>query len=162
ADDARIIADNLLVFSDQEPGGRPFLSMRRLPAAVWVDLPEFIEGNRLFAPLPNLGYLKPLIWTEALRGAGVRYDERLGVGEDYDLMARLLASGQRLRITSEILYLYRRHSASTSHRVASGAVSALIAADQRLAGDYSLSREALAALGRRRQALVTLQRREEI
>ena len=162
ADGASVIADNLLLFSERAPEGRPFLGPRRLPRPLWIDLAAFIGANTLYSRLPDLGYLKPLIRTEIIRDAGLRYDEGLAIGEDYDLMARLLAGGLRLRLLPETLYLYRRHSVSTSHRVATEDLVAQIDADARLAHDHALPAPALRALARRRRSLVSRLRHEEI
>jgi succinoglycan biosynthesis protein ExoO len=149
---AGLVADNLIPFSpsgDQPP-------MLRGPA--WnrpreVGLTEFIDCNRPFAPGACLGYLKPLIHRSALERLGSGYDERLRVGEDYDLVARLLASGARYWIDPAPRYRYRRHPASTSHRLRRSDVEALLEADDRFRAQGGFTPEVLIALDRRRRSL---------
>jgi succinoglycan biosynthesis protein ExoO len=149
---ADLVADNLIPFSasgDQPP---------MLRGAAWnrpreVSLAEFIACNRPFAPGACLGYLKPLIHRSAFVRLGSGYDERLRVGEDYDLVARLLATGARYWIDPAPRYRYRRHAASTSHRLRRNDVEALLEADDRFRARGGFSPEVLAALERRRRSL---------
>src|SRR5581483_3873176 len=156
---AEAIADNLWVFADDPGRGRRFIPDRLLPAPCWLTLAEFVDGNRLYAPTPGLGYLKPLIRADAIATVG-GYDERLRIGEDYELMARLLAAGARLRLTPEPGYFYRRHPGSISRRMTPDEIDALIAADARLAARYAVDGGALRALARRRRSLISLRRHE--
>ena len=153
-DRASIVADNLLVFSDNIQAGRPFLTGDLSITSHWISLADFINSNRLYSRTPDLGYLKPFISAAMLRSSGVSYDERLHIGEDYDFMARLLAHGSKLRLEPSALYLYRRHAQSTSHRIRSEDIVALIDADERLALSVpTLNGDEKLALGRRRRSL---------
>jgi glycosyltransferase involved in cell wall biosynthesis len=156
-DKAPIVADNLLVFSDNIQAARPFLANGFGSALQWVSLAGFIESNRLYSRTPDLGYLKPFINAATLRSSGISYDERLHIGEDYDFMARLLAHGMKLRLESSALYLYRKHAQSTSHRIRGEDIVALIDADERLARDFPMLKDSeLRALHRRRQSLTSM------
>lgn len=125
---ADILADDMLAFFEDGAAPAPLLRGRlALPAE--VDLALYVRANALFGRLPALGYLKPLIRADLLRRSGVRYDPTLRIAEDYDLVARLLAGGARFRIEPELTYFYRRHSASTSHRLRRGDLTAMLAAD---------------------------------
>jgi succinoglycan biosynthesis protein ExoO len=153
-DGALIVADNLLVLSDAGREPRAFLpnSLTRSPR--WIGLAEFIDSNRLYSRLPDLGYLKPFISAGLLRASGIAYDETLRIGEDYDFLARLLARGLELRLEPSALYLYRRHATSTSHRMSGSDIAALIAAGERFAcGLHELDQHARSALRRRRRSL---------
>ncbi|WP_158266836.1 glycosyltransferase family 2 protein [Alsobacter soli] len=127
---ADIVLDNMLAFWEggAEP---PSLVMSGGPwlAPADIDLARYIENNPMLTGDPALGYLKPLLRRSSLVGgdAGVRYDERLRIGEDYDLVARLLAAGAHLRFIPAPLYFYRRRGGSTSHRLRSEDVKALLA-----------------------------------
>lgn len=130
ADGADMVADNLLAFESAAPrGGRPFLPGKAFAAPRWITLADVIASSRMYSRAPGLGYLKPLIRAEALRASGVRYDETLRIGEDYDLLLRLLAKGLRLRLEPACLYRYRRHSGSISHALGRDHLEAMLRAD---------------------------------
>ena len=65
-----------------------------------------------------------VIRAERLRD--VRYDEALRIGEDYDFVLRLLLDDARMVVVPEPLYLYRRHSASVSHRLSVDDMKAMV------------------------------------
>lgn len=130
ADQADIVADNLLAFEDGAPhSARPFLPVRLFTAPRWVSLAQVIASSRIYARAPGLGYLKPVVRTAAWRTAGVRYDQALRIGEDYDLLTRLQAAGLRLRLEPAALYSYRRHPASISHAIRRDQLDAMLRAD---------------------------------
>lgn len=125
---ADIVADDMLAFFEDGSAPVPMLHGRlALPAE--IDLALYVRANALFGRLPALGYLKPLFRADLLRRSGVRYDTTLRIAEDYDLVARLLAGGARFRIEPDLTYFYRRHDASTSHRLRRGDLTAMLAAD---------------------------------
>lgn len=160
---ARILADNLLLFSDAQPAGRPWLDSRRVPRPRWFGLAEFVDSNRLYSRMPDLGYLKPFISADLLRQSGLRYDEALQIGEDYDLMARLLARGEKIRFIPEPLYLYRRHVRSTSFRLSGPQIHALIDSHDRFVGGTHLwNAEEWRALARRRRSLQSMLRYDSV
>ena len=136
ADGADITADNLMAFEDGAAGpARPFLPQQLFQAPRWVSLAEVIGSSRMYARAPGLGYLKPLVRAEAWRGAGVRYDEALRIGEDYDVLIRLLAKGLTLRLEPGALYRYRRHPASISHAIRRDQLEAMLRADDAFEAD---------------------------
>lgn len=101
---------------------------------VWAQeraiTPEaFARAGRLDRSGPSLGYLKPLFRLDALAAHDLRYDPRLRIGEDYDLVERALAHGLSYAYAPEPTYFYRRHAASTSYRLGCDDLSALIAAE---------------------------------
>jgi succinoglycan biosynthesis protein ExoO len=130
---ADIVADDLLCFTE---GGGPAEtlfrgSLPRTPFQMTAEL--FVGGKGLPTPALPFGYLKPLIRASVL-GAR-RYSETLRIGEDYDLLLRLLLDGARFQIVPEPWYHYRRHSGSISHRLNRANVQAMIAADDRLVAE---------------------------
>jgi succinoglycan biosynthesis protein ExoO len=155
ADGADLVADNLLAFDDGAPGaGRPFLPGKAFAAPRWITLADVIASSRMYARSPGLGYLKPLIRAEAWRAAGVRYDETLRIGEDYDLLLRLLAKGLRLRFEPACLYRYRRHAASISHALKRDHLEAMLRADAAFAAEArELSPSVRRAQAARRRSL---------
>jgi succinoglycan biosynthesis protein ExoO len=156
ADDAGIVADNLLAFEDgtDAQAGKPFLSGEAFAAPRWISLAEVIASSRMYARTPGLGYLKPVVRAQALRAAGVRYDETLRIGEDYDLLLRLLAKGLRLRLEPAALYLYRRHPASISHAMRRDHLEAMLKADAAFEADTpDMPADARRAQAARRRSL---------
>ena len=151
-----IVADNLVTFSQTSPPCS-FLPERMRRQASWIPLTTFIRSNCLYSRIPSLGYLKPLVRTEMVRDLGLRYDETLRIGEDYDFLARLMAHGHRLRLEPASLYYYRKHEKSTSHRLRADDIIALIAADERFAAQgISFPQPVEAALKHRRRSLRSL------
>ena len=152
-----IIADNLLAFQDVPAEGRPYFL---LPMPEWevernIDLAFFIRSNALFGRGAPLGYLKPLIRRDLLSRSGITYDTSLRIGEDYDLVARLLAQGARYRYFPAAFYFYRRHAASTSFRLTAPDVEAMIAAADAFIRKFpSKDPAVLAAASFRRTSLV--------
>lgn len=127
---ADLIADDLLIFRDDAPPAS-LLSARQRRLG-WVSAADFIAHNRLLSREPALGYLKPLIRTAFLRHHGISYDPALRIGEDYDLIAQLLAKGARFRLLDTLGYFYRKHVRSISHRLSDETISEMRAADTRL------------------------------
>jgi succinoglycan biosynthesis protein ExoO len=155
ADGADMIADDLLQFHDDQPrANHRFLRGRRADGPTWIPLDNYLDETLLLRSPANLGYLKPVIRTSAWRTSGVRYDERLRIGEDDDLICRLLAAGLRYRLVPNLSYFYRRHASSTSHRLSLAAVTRM--ADQEAGFRLGLERsggKVPAALDRRRDAI---------
>ncbi|MFO1146990.1 MAG: glycosyltransferase family 2 protein [Alsobacter sp.] len=122
-----LVADGFVSFSS-EPDARPWL-------ALGPDFPfpgrelDAVAYMRTSWDYP-LGYLKPLFRRDAL--AATRYDETLIVGEDFDLVLRLLLEGRHFAILPFPLYLYRRHGQSISHRFSVRKLTPLIAANEML------------------------------
>ena len=72
-----------------------------------------------------------------LRQYELRYDLRLRIAEDYDLVARCMAAGARYFYLPVPTYFYRRHAGSTSHRQSVADLAAmLLAADSAAVGSY--------------------------
>lgn len=150
-DNAAIVADDLLIFSDADRMPRPFLPKKFTATPRWIGLAQYVDSNRLYSRVPDLGYLKPFIETDLLRRTGIQYDERLRIGEDYEIMARLLAVGARLRLEPTANYLYRKHPASISHRIHSAHIEALLDADERLVESLGKLRPDVARAFKRRK-----------
>lgn len=136
AEGADVVVDNVMVFEDgSDAPWRPLLAGREFAQGRWIEPADYIACNQLYARRPGLGYLKPLIRAEAL--AGVRYREPLRVGEDYDLVLRLLLAGRRLRFEPAALYRYRKRAGSISHVLRREHIEAMLAADAALAADFA-------------------------
>jgi succinoglycan biosynthesis protein ExoO len=115
---ADMVADDLLLF-DSEHGAAP----RALLDGAWSKQPrqlsarDYLAANNLYGGGPAFGYLKPIIRSSLLVQHAIRYDERLVIAEDYNLVVRLLLAGARFWIVPQLGYFYRRHGASLSHRL---------------------------------------------
>jgi succinoglycan biosynthesis protein ExoO len=148
---SELIADNLMVFYP-ETGER---SHRWVRSEAWIA-PRYITLAQFFESgvkdKVELGYLKPLIRREWLSATGVRYDEDLLIGEDFDLVARLLLHGARYRFLPSADYHYRRRTSSISHRLPASHLRAMIGAARRL--ERELEGDALVASQRRTAKMI--------
>ncbi|MDZ4692887.1 glycosyltransferase [Terricaulis sp.] len=129
SDGADIAADDLLTFYDsiEKP---PHAHLRRALAARphWIDAAAYERSNRLLGAGPALGYLKPVF----RRALDAHYDETLRIGEDSELILRLLIGGAKFRLYPDLGYFYRKHDASISHRLDLAAIEALDTAHAKL------------------------------
>nr|WP_295886863.1 glycosyltransferase family 2 protein [uncultured Devosia sp.] len=147
--DADIVADDLLLF--HEDGSPPRLMLGAdAPASFFVSPVQWVLAG--LNGSPSLGYLKPMIRAERL--GKTRYDEALRIGEDYDFVLRLLLENARMVVVPEPLYLYRRHSASISHRLSVRDMKAMVERQRAfVAASPPLSKELTVALAARLAAL---------
>lgn len=130
-DHADIVVDNLAVFTDgADAADEPFLKGGSYADPRWITLADYIGSARMYSKAPGLGYLKPLFRADAL--GELRYREGLRIGEDYDLVLRLLVCGARMRLEPAALYRYRKHEASISHRMRREHLEQMLAADASL------------------------------
>lgn len=144
ADGADIAADNLLTF--YEGGAQAAHPHLALTEPAWIDAATYAESNIMLRGGRQLGYLKPIFRRAALGVA--RYDESLRIGEDSDLVLRLLIGGARMRIYPWCGYRYRKHAGSISHRLTPQTLDAMLAAHARLdAGRDQRLRQALTQQG---------------
>jgi succinoglycan biosynthesis protein ExoO len=131
-DGADMVADDILAFhADRSRPRQRLLQGSWARGPFWVDIADYVHLNRLYGAGPTLGYLKPVFRASLFAEARMRYDETLSIAEDYDLVLRLLHSGASFRVYPLELYYYRKHDASTSHRLSAAALSAIEAADRR-------------------------------
>lgn len=147
-----IVADDLLYFVD---GAEPHARLLQDAAFAGPErvTPEiFVAGRTEAGGSVAFGYLKPLIRRSTL--AGLRYDETLRIGEDYDLLLRLLLGGAELCVVPAPMYHYRRHSRSISHRLSVATVRAMIESQDRFVDAFApFSPPVALAFEHRRQAL---------
>ncbi|MBY0564345.1 MAG: glycosyltransferase [Hyphomonadaceae bacterium] len=151
ADGADIVADDLLTFyQDIDKAPHAHLRGPYAERPQWISAAEYQHSDRLFRSGYAFGYLKPVF----RRGLGIRYDERLRIGEDSELVLRLLIAGARMRTYPDLGYFYRKHSGSISHRLSRDAIAALDAAHSELkpGEDPALAREMASARDARADA----------
>lgn len=130
-DGADIVADDLLIFADDDsvPPRRFFEPAASEPA--WIELSAYLGSGRMFAKEPSLGFLKPVIRRAALERHGIRYDEGLRIGEDDVLIVQMLTAGLRYRLVPTLGYFYRKHGSSISHRITARDLEAIAVANAR-------------------------------
>lgn len=146
-----MVADDLICF-----GGESGKSLLGALAMVRPWLPEAADLLRAetASPAVNVGYLKPMVRREAL--GSLRYRSYMTVGEDFDLLLRLRLAGARLAILPDAYYLYRRHSASTSHRLSEDAAQKMLMALNDLLAEGSGLSGTVARFLKQRQELLRL------
>lgn len=120
--DADMMADNILFVAESAgPDTLPPIPPVT-PDIIDIDLVGFVRANRTVrgSSRREWGFLKPIIRRSFLQDAGLRYDEGLRLGEDYDLYVRMLQRGALFRVTTQVGYAarWRSDSLSSRHRTA--------------------------------------------
>jgi succinoglycan biosynthesis protein ExoO len=128
---ADVIADDLVPFGAES--GTTLLSALGLTGPWRPDARDLIRAEQGARPVA-VGYLKPMIRRRAL--GTLRYRSDLSIGEDLDLLLRLVLSGASLTVLPTPWYLYRRHTGSTSHRLSAQRADAILAGIDALAAAY--------------------------
>jgi succinoglycan biosynthesis protein ExoO len=115
---AQICVTNMIEFETSSLSPRLFAQGEPWSRARTIGAGEFVEHGMIGGGKVSLGYFKPLFDMDFLNAHGLRYDERLRIGEDFDLVLRALLAGAEYRFLPQATYYYRKHAASTSHRLA--------------------------------------------
>jgi succinoglycan biosynthesis protein ExoO len=119
---ASIVADNqCFTLGPDEPPLRTLIATHGGQLEM-IDLEAFLRRDRVIA-IGNFGLLKPIFRREFLK-TGIRYDEdpAIKVGEDSLFYISCLITGERMLLTDEALYFYRRHPASLTHTMTTDTV----------------------------------------
>ncbi|WP_104666447.1 glycosyltransferase family 2 protein [Ensifer adhaerens] len=149
-EDWDFIADNIAFVGEAaatgaEPRVDDFPPQPRL-----LGLVDFVEGNISQRGMKRgeIGFLKPLMRRRFLDEHGIRYQEALRLGEDYDLYLRALAKGARYKVIQSCGYaaIVRGNSLSGSHRTED--LKRLYEADRVILSANDLDSEAAAAVRR--------------
>ncbi|MDE1991054.1 MAG: glycosyltransferase family 2 protein [Rhizobiaceae bacterium] len=119
-DDWDFVADNIaFVNADTVPNAFTMLDHFD-PKPRFLSLIGFVEGNisKRGVRRGEIGFLKPLMRRSFLDKHGLRYNEALRLGEDYDLYLRALSKGASYKIIHSCGYgaVVRSNSLSGSHR----------------------------------------------
>jgi succinoglycan biosynthesis protein ExoO len=85
----------------------------------------------LFARGRGYGYLKPIFRADFLREHGLSYDPGLRIGEDFQLVAEMLARGAVYLRRRSADYVYIGHPNSISYRLGARDAEAMADADRR-------------------------------
>jgi succinoglycan biosynthesis protein ExoU len=149
-DDWDFVADNIAFVDAATISGAHEKVARFAPAPRFLDLVGFVEGNisKRGVRRGEIGFLKPLMRRSFLHAHGLRYNETLRLGEDYDLYARALAKGARYKIIHSCGYgaVVRSDSLSGLHRTED--LRRLYEADRAILAGSNLSPAAAASLRR--------------
>ncbi|MBU6372126.1 MAG: glycosyltransferase family 2 protein [Alphaproteobacteria bacterium] len=151
AADADFVADDLLQVDEGREHEPPRIVFGQA-APQSLDLAAFVQANvpDPARPRGELGFLKPLMRRSFLERHGLVYDERVRLGEDYDLYARALAEGARFLLTPALGYVSVVRAGSLSGRHSTEDLRRLRDVDDRLLSRTDLSAAARAALRRHR------------
>jgi succinoglycan biosynthesis protein ExoU len=122
--EADFVADNLLQVDENEQevlGAGTGLFAHEHAEDERLEFEGFVRANiaRRGRLRKELGFLKPLMRRSFLLDHGLRYDERLRLGEDYELYARSLALGAVFVVAQSRGYVsvMRRGSLSDRHSI---------------------------------------------
>jgi succinoglycan biosynthesis protein ExoU len=142
-------ADNIVFVDQRWIGQLNTLPIDTFSPETWfLDLPTFVDRNisRRHRQRSELGFLKPVIRREFLDRHNLRYNEKLRLGEDYDLYTRALALNARFQIINNCGYgaIVRADSLSGQHRT--NDLKQLADADKTILDSGSLSESARAAV----------------
>ncbi|UVK43341.1 glycosyltransferase [Mesorhizobium sp. AR07] len=150
---AQIAVDNLQVVREDGVVEDAMFPRRYLEDLGEISLASYIAGNVVFESQFNLGYLKPIFQRRFLDENGLRYDEKLSIGEDYILLASALAKGGKCVVEPTTGYAYHIRSGSISRVLELHHVEAMRKADAVFAQTHSMDEAAQAAFARRGRSL---------
>ncbi|KSV72486.1 hypothetical protein N182_29270 [Sinorhizobium sp. GL2] len=144
------IADNIAFMGEAAVTGAAPRVDDFPPRPRLLGLIDFVEGNisQPGVKRGEIGFLKPLMRRRFLDKHGIRYQEALRLGEDYDLYLRALAKGARYKVIQSCGYaaIVRGNSLSGSHRTED--LKRLYEADRVILAANDLDGEAAAAVRR--------------
>lgn len=125
-----LAADNIVFVT---PDHAAHLAPERLPAAPegveMLDAERFALGNLAQGVhRGELGFLKPVMSRAFLDRHGLRYDEGMWLGEDFDLYMRMLLRGARFGLIRAVGYVAVERSSSLSGKHRTADLAALEAA----------------------------------
>ncbi len=118
-----------------------------------VGFADFIRENHrdICGEGRELGFLKPLMRRTAMEAAGLRYNEAMRLGEDYDLYARALLAGLRLLVVDPLGYYAFETPGSLSKSHSVSALEQVYRADRAMLARPGLDARSRAALRAHRQ-----------
>jgi succinoglycan biosynthesis protein ExoO len=151
---ATVVVDNIYV--SREADGKSFLMFpkKKFARNPTLTLARFIDANRLFSGGYSLGYLKPIFSGVFLAEHKIRYDQDLRIGEDYMLLADVLASGAVCAVEPKPGYTYTVRTGSISYRLTLADINRMRAGDRKFLARHKLSGPALKAQRRRTKSLL--------
>lgn len=120
ATNADMVADNMWQVSEHAIDGERRSLLDPAPSSPqFIDFERFVRSNvtRRGRDRGELGFIKPIMRRSFLEANGLRYQEHMRLGEDFELYARALALGARLWLVPEQGYVsvVRENSLSGCH-----------------------------------------------
>ena len=146
---ADMIGDNILFVAESAgPGDLPAAPVVS-PRVIDLDLAGFVRANHSVrgSKRQEWGFLKPVMRRAFLQAHGLRYDETMRLGEDYDLYVRMLQKRARFRVSTEVGYAARWRFDSLSSRHSTADLQALHTAALAHLAAEGMDETARAALG---------------
>jgi succinoglycan biosynthesis protein ExoU len=128
-------ADNIMFVGEEEADEfAGLVAFDTGGVAEQMNFARFVEANisRPGRPRGELGFLKPVMRRAFLERHALGYDERLRLGEDFDLYARMLLAGARFRLVATCGYLAIERPDSLSAQHSAADLAALVGADDRM------------------------------
>lgn len=129
--DWEMIADNI-AFVPERLASQPLSGVPTADTHIRkLDLATFAIGNLQRSGRGDrgeLGFLKPVLSRDFLTRHGLRFNEDLWLGEDFDLYVRMLAAGARFLVSHRCGYVALVREGSLSGRHRTGDLAALMAA----------------------------------
>ena len=116
-----LIADDLMQVKEGAPRNtaHPMWFDRTDSDPIDIDFTYFIRSciPRSSEKTREIGFIKPMMRRAFLEAHAIRYDERMRLGEDFDIYARSLIAGGRMRLIPWTGYIsvMRARSLSTHH-----------------------------------------------
>ena len=107
----------------------PMFSREMFERMATLTLADYIHGNRLFSGRYNFGYFKPVLRASFLKQDAIAYPETIRIGEDYLLLASVLAHGGACITSGDIGYRYHVTEGSVSRKLSLDHVKQMITAD---------------------------------
>lgn len=128
-----MIADDLVQTTGDIARGAP-MWFRDRPLAQDVGFETFVRNDipQKGQDRREMGFFKPLMRRDFLDRHEIRYAEDMRLGEDYDLYARMLARGARMRLVPWCGYVSLVREDSLSGRHSRADLAAYLASDDRL------------------------------
>ncbi len=147
--DLDLAADNMVFVSPERAETISPADLPAFPAGFRpVDATGFVLGNISSGKVRRgeLGFLKPVMARAFLDRHGLRYDESMWLGEDYDLYVQMLLRGARFGLTRHVGYVAVERGGSLSGRHRTADLVALEAACRRHAATPGLAPDLRAAI----------------
>lgn len=138
-----LVADDLKQVDDGAPmsTARPMWFHADDQQPVEFNFTTFMEGSTAKSARRRRepGFLKPMMRRAFLEAHGISYDERMRLGEDFDIYARSLLAGGRMLLIPWTGYISVRRRTSLSHVHSRRDLVELEAANDRLLGSSLIS-----------------------